>query len=346
MIIYGNFPLRISLAGGGTDLEPYVTDCGGHVVNFGINKFIEIQLIDKENLEKSITIRNKDTNRQIEVVLTDLQKFDDHDFRIPIACLLSFKKIYPTLPIDNFIIQYSSDVKMGSGLGGSSILAAGLISTLNMKYHTNLSASEIVSISKFAESRILNLKGGLQDYWSACNSNLKSLIFKQNGDTTIREIPLNSVLKDHLRKSLLMLNTNVSRISGDIIEDQMKSMRNNRDISYNHLDKLKMSAELCEKVLRDNESLDQIGNIFNVSWESKKALSTKASIIEIDTLRSNLISLGAIGAKICGAGGGGFLLIQLDTKRNLDGLFSYIDHFNWEYVDLYFQGPRFVSRNA
>ena len=348
MIFSSKFPLRISLAGGGTDLEPYLSDCGGQVVNFGINKFIQIRIMDNVNLQNSVLIKNINTGKEIEVTLANLQISEDHNFRIPLACLLSFHMKFPSLHMCGFTIEYESDVKMGSGLGGSSILAAGIISTLNKKYNTGLPESDVVRISKFAESNLLNLKGGLQDYWSACNSNLKSLVFSKDGKTIINEIPINNEVKTHLTRSLVMLNTNVSRISGEIIEDQMRNMRQSKKNSYVYLDKLKFSAKRCEELLTEGRNLDEIGNILNISWDNKKKLSSKASIVEIETLRSNLLQLGASGAKICGAGGGGFLLVSLKTNRNLEGLFSYFNKFDlsWEYIDFNFNGPQFSFRNV
>ncbi len=300
-MIISRAPLRISLGGGGTDLPFYADKFGGSLVTASINRHIYI-MIGPRRVEKNIKLNYSQT----EVV----DKIDD------IAHPLIREALKLTGIKEGIEIHSMSDLTSGSGLGSSS---AFLVALLNGLHHYN---GETVSRYKLAEDAshitmdILKEPCGKQDQYASAFGNLVHLKIATNGKVTVTPINISHENIKKLEKNLMMFYTGFTRSASDVLGDQKKrseDKKNEADM-YNYYHEIKKIGEQSKKCL-EKGNLTRFGEWMNIHWELKKNLSNKMSNGKIDEWYTLAMQNGALGGKIIGAGGGGFLLFYVDNNH-------------------------------
>jgi D-glycero-alpha-D-manno-heptose-7-phosphate kinase len=287
-MIISKTPLRISLAGGGTDFPDYYNEHEGLVVSTAIDKFIYV--IVKERFDEFIYVDY--SSKEIVNSVDEIQ----HELVREAARITGMTT--------GFEVMMVADIPSeGSGLGSSSSLTVGL---LNAFYHYRgelVTAERLASEACMIEIDILKKPIGKQDQYIAAYGGLRAFRFSQNG-VQVENIDIPGELKRKLGANLLLFFTNTTRKASSILQEQKGNIRNKLEFH-------KKIYELAEDTLRGLKSsdIDRVGYNLQTNWEMKKKLASNVTNPEIDKMHEIAISAGALGAKISGAGGGGFMLV-------------------------------------
>ncbi len=288
-MIISQTPLRISLCGGGTDFQEYYKLKEGFVVSTAIDKYVFV--IIKERFDDLIYVNY--TKKEIVNSVDEIQ----HEL---------VREVLKKSKLDKGIeITMLADVPSeGSGLGSSSSLTVGL---LNAAYHyqgIQITSEQLAQEACEIEINILKKPIGKQDQYIAAYGGLKSIKFNKDESVVTEPIELPTNLRRKLGANLLLFYTNITRSSSSVLTEQKNSISNK--LAYHDSIK-KLAYEANESLLNGN--VDDIGRLLSENWALKKNLSSNISNTEIDKMYSTSVDAGALGGKISGAGGGGFLLV-------------------------------------
>lgn len=293
-MIISKTPLRISFAGGGTDLPSFCRyNEFGAVLSASINSYIYVTIKKHTRFFKE-ALRLNYSETEL------LDKIENIKNPIIRECL-RFLKID-----DRIYISTVADVPGSSGLGSSSSFCVGLLNAL-YKYN-----GEVVSPGRLAEEAahieidILKRPIGKQDHYAAAYGGLNYFRFNCDNSVTIRPISTECVSEKRLFDSMISFWTGITRPSESILEEQDKNNKTNTEI----LILMREQAYTLMNMICDNNfSIDEFGKIMHKGWQMKRKLASKISNSTIDSYYSLALKKGAIGGKISGAGGGGFLSI-------------------------------------
>lgn len=289
--IFTKVPLRISIAGGGTDLPTYYLDRGlGEVINFPINKYMFIASSDyfdpnATNFKYSEveTVSNLD-NFKNPIVREVLKKFSTpHGLH------------YASL----------SSVPGGTGLGSSSAFCVGLISNVAKRMGRQLSQYEAAEIACHIELEILKEPIGKQDQFGCAIGGLKHLIFKKSS-VVVEGLPMTHEMEDELTKHLVLIRVGGIRSASQILSD----IQSDKKVNLKKLDEIRGLVPAVKSALARGD-IGFLGKNLHENWMIKKNLNKSVSNIEIDKIYEDLVPKKAHGGKLLGAGGSGFLLFIL-----------------------------------
>jgi len=283
-------PLRISFAGGGSDLREYYLKYGGSVLSTSIDKYIYLSMHPYFNANKYFLKYSR--NELVDNV-------DNIDHKI----IRQVFKDYNILGVD---FNSSADIPSGTGLGSSSSFAVGLIKLCNAYTNKYMSSEEIAKYACEIEIEKLKEPIGKQDQYACALGGLNFIKFCQDESVIPEKIILEKNKLHQLQNNLLIFYLGDTRSSSSILSEQKQnSMNDNKKIENIHKI-VKLSVELRDELLSGN--IDAMGDVLHRGWMYKKELATKISNDKIDKFYELAISNGAMGGKLLGAGGGGFLL--------------------------------------
>lgn len=303
-------PMRISFAGGGTDIENYFEKYSGAVINATINKFayVEISLDKRDFVAEAL---------DFDKVFLFKRDFDKKE--IPTELKLHFA-VYEYM-INNFNDSKHLNIKLstyvdapfGSGLGSSSTLVVAMVKAFNELLFLGLDDYAIAGMAYEIERKNCKIKGGKQDQYSATFGGLNLLEFKK--DTTIvNKLKIKNWFKCELESSLVLHFTGVSRSSSNVIEDQLQSVINNFESELYSLHKIKEEVYSMKNHFLLSDIVG-IRDSLNNGWKYKKRTSSSVSNEFIDKRIDLGFKFGAEAAKVSGAGGGGFILFMCNPKN-------------------------------
>lgn len=318
-------PLRISLAGGGTDLEAYYGRYGGLVVSATINKYFYV-------------IMTRTIDDSVQITSSDFRTFE----RRASGSILSqegelgyLKSILHEFGVTRGLQVFTaSEIPPGTGLGSSSTVAVALIKALATLCDRRASKMEIAELASFIEIRKLGRPIGLQDQFAASFGGLNVIEFDAQG-TTVSPLRLPLGLRDQLERSIMLFFTGSSRNAASILTQQRRSSEKDDPRVIESLHGIKADALEVQQALREGR-LRRVGEILHNSWQRKKQLAPGVSNERIDQLYQRALEHGAVGGKIAGAGGGGFLLLycepenqnEVTTVLEAEGLTRMTFHFD------------------
>lgn len=296
-------PVRISFGGGGTDLPTYYEQYGGAVLSAAINKYF-------------YTILGKRSDGRVQVISSDLRVFETwHDIagmsvggstlEIPLAVL---KALDCDISVDLFL---ASEIPPGTGLGSSASVCVNIIKTLTTYLHRSLSKYELAEQAFHLARNVLAKHVGKQDEYAAAFGGLNFISFHQDRRTVVEPLDLEDAVLRELQSNLMLFFTGSSRESWNILKEQERSMRSRDMSTLEALHEVKALSVRMRQALQAGE-LHEFGKLLHEGWESKRRISTKISNPRIDQLYSLALDRGALGGKITGAGGGGFLLFYCE----------------------------------
>jgi len=285
-------PLRISLAGGGTDLPGYYTENDGVVVSTAIDKYLYVMV--KDRFDDLIYVDY--SKKEIVHSINEIQ----HDLVREAAKLTNMT--------NGFEVMMLADIPSeGSGLGSSSSLTVGLLNAFYQHQGILVTSEQLAREACHIEIDVLKRPIGRQDQYIAAYGGLKTFTFYKDHNVEVREIEMDTISKRKLGSNLLLFFTNSTRIASSILEEQSKNVKNTlryhnviRDLAYSTRDAL----------LRLD--IDEVGHNLKENWEMKKHLAENVSNPDIEKMHDTSMRAGALGAKISGAGGGGFLLVYCE----------------------------------
>jgi len=288
-------PLRISLFGGGTDFPDFFCSEGGCVLTSAIDKYI------------FVTIKNRfDNNLRIGYTITEMV---DRVSEIQHDLIReSLKKTGITSGIE---ITTMGDIpSAGSGLGSSSTVTVGSLHAMYTYQSENVTADRLAREACEIEVDILKKPIGYQDQFIAAYGGFRFIEFNPGNEISISRINLTPDLYRHLDENLMLFFTGATRQAGTILGEQQANIKQRLPI----LREIKgMAYQARDELQKGN--LDVIGNLLDLSWMLKKQLASKISNCEIDEVYEAARNAGALGGKITGAGGGGFLLLYCPRER-------------------------------
>ncbi|MFJ7734153.1 hypothetical protein ACIQXF_20085 [Lysinibacillus sp. NPDC097231] len=293
-MIISKTPLRISLAGGGTDLPNYYQKHNGAVINTAINKYIYV--IVKKRFDDKIRISYTKTE------LVDSVEEIQHDLVREALKLTGITKGIE-------IITLADIPSEGTGLGSSSTLTVGLLNALYSYLGHSVKNEELAKNACKIELDILKKTIGKQDQYIAAYGGLRNFTFKKDGAVFTELIHVDNEVSKMLGQNLMLFYTGITRSASRILEIQNKNMSQN----YEQLKSLKEQCTVVNNLLKKN-MLDDLGYELDKGWKLKKTLSQGVSNDFIDQIYCDALQSGAIGGKITGAGGGGFLLLYVPIK--------------------------------
>jgi D-glycero-alpha-D-manno-heptose-7-phosphate kinase len=298
-------PVRISFAGGGTDLPAYYEQYDGAVVSAAINKYF-------------YTILQKRGDGQIQVISSDLRVMESWDnilktnptetsLPIPLAALQALG--CNGLALDIFM---SSEIPPGTGLGSSASVAVNVLKALATYLHLSMSRYELAERAFHLARNVLGKPVGKQDEYAAAFGGLNYIGFFRDGSSKVDPVVLDNELLNELQANLLLFYTGASHDSWRILNEQQAATA--MHVTTEPLHRVKqLAAQVTESLKRG--ALNEFGNLLHEGWQAKRRLSAHISNTRIDALYDLALANGALGGKITGAGGGGFLLIYCPREH-------------------------------
>jgi len=300
-MIISRSPLRISLGGGGTDLESYYSKRGGFLVSAAIDKYVYIG-IHKIFPEGFIIKYSQFENTQ-----------DIHSIKHPIIREV-LKKYFSDG--SNLEITSFADIPAGTGLGSSGSFTTALINGI---FHMNLSkltSDELAERACEIEIDILEEPIGKQDQYIASWGGIRKFTFHIDGKVTNTVMYENEDDYIDLKNNLLLIYTGKTRKASSILSEQKDKSENNDELMLKNLDKVKsMGIEFAS--LLESKDFKSYGKLMHEHWLLKKERSASMTNPKIDQLYNFGITNGSSGGKVIGAGGGGFILFQTDNMNVL-----------------------------
>lgn len=307
-IIRARAPLRISFGGGGTDVAPYAEERGGQVLNATINRYAYVTLVPNDT--GVITLRSLDYDHVVTYRIDeDVPPFD---YEMDLA-----KGVIRRLEVDRlrqgFDLFTHTDCPPGSGLGASSTMMVALISVFDAWMQLGLDRYETARLAFAIEREDLEIRGGKQDQYAAAFGGFNFMEFGP-GETLITPLRVPAEWVSELEYSLILAYTGQSRLSTDIIDDQIKNYEHGREAPVQAMDKTREVASEMKRALLTG-TFRRFGELLHEAWQVKKRMSDKISNLHIDALYDAARQAGALGGKISGAGGGGFMFFFAEFDR-------------------------------
>jgi D-glycero-alpha-D-manno-heptose-7-phosphate kinase len=299
-------PVRISFGGGGTDLPAYYQQYGGVVLSAAINKYF-------------YTILGTRTDQSIQIISSDLRiceswrelaglEIQNSGLEIPVAVLKDLgREVY----VDLFL---ASEIPPGTGLGSSASVCVNVLKTLTSYLHMPLSKQALAERAFHVARNVLGRHVGKQDEYASAFGGLNFFEFLPNGEAQVQGLTLNHSLINDLQNNLMLFFTGSAHHSWNILAEQEKSTERGLGKSVEALHEIKALAYRMRDSLQ-NGDLPAFATTLNESWQAKKRVSSRISNSRIDSLYDLAVRSGALGGKITGAGGGGFLLLFCEPPR-------------------------------
>lgn len=302
MIVRSKAPLRIGLAGGGTDVSPYSDLYGGAILNATIDLYAYASLEPLENGKIEFVIdgaSNKITFDSAE----HLEMFEGFELFIGVynRVVKEFNCGAKSFRLTSYI-----DVPQGSGLGTSSTIVVSLLGAFVEWLKLPLGKYDIAHLAYEIERKDLKMSGGKQDQYAATFGGINFIEFLANDRVIVNPLSLKNEVVYELEMCLLLYFTKTQRLSAQIIDDQVKNVNSNNTNAIEAMHHLKEQAILMKEFLMKGE-LNSIGENLHQGWQNKKKMANSITNNFIDEIYTSAINSGASGGKISGAGGGGFM---------------------------------------
>ena len=300
-------PLRVSFGGGGTDLPAYYRRFGGLVVSAAITRYCYV--VAEPPVEAGIGISSADFSTW-ETFAAGVRPVPEGVLSLPKAALEWFwRSSGGPLEVDLFL---ASEVAPGSGLGSSSAMAVALVLGLAAHLGLRYSPEEVAEIASWIEIERLRMPIGKQDQYASAFGGINCIEFTRDG-VRVTPLPLSRGVHCALSERLLLFSTGQTRNSAAILRQQSSDAEHKRAV-INSLHRLKAVAFEMRAALLQGR-LDDFGQLLDLGWQEKKRLSRRISSAAIDRCYEVAREHGALGGKIVGAGGGGFLLLYCPPQR-------------------------------
>ncbi len=301
MLIRSKAPLRLGLAGGGTDVSPYSDLYGGGILNATINLYAYATIVPAN--DGKIIFETADGSLVKEFPVNPEIK-PEGIFDIHAGIYNRIAKLFPDKKL-SFKLITSIDAPQQSGLGTSSTLAVAILGAFVEWLKLPLGEYDIAQMAYEIERSDLGMAGGKQDQYSATFGGINFMEFYKD-KVIVNPLRIKDSYLDELAHNLVLYYTDTSRLSSQIIQKQQQNVLNEDKAAIEAMHQLKNQAVMMkEALLRGN--LDEIGKILDFGWQFKKQMASGITNNSIDKIYATAILNGATGGKISGAGGGGYM---------------------------------------
>lgn len=303
MIYRSKAPLRIGLAGGGTDVSPYCDIYGGAILNATISLYAYASL--EPVTDHTITFEAMDRSEQ---VTYDVAEELPIDGRLDLATGVYNRlvKEYGNMP-SGFRLTTFVEAPAGSGLGTSSTLMVAIIGAFAEWLKLPLGEYDIAHLAYEIEREDLKMAGGKQDQYAATFGGVNYMEFYEESRVIVNPLRIKSQYLHELENNLLLYFTATSRLSSSIIEVQSENVKKNNQQSIEAMHQLKEQSRMMKEALLKGK-VHEIGAILDYGFRYKKQMAQGISNTRMDEIYETALKAGATGGKISGAGGGGFMM--------------------------------------
>lgn len=295
-MVISKTPFRMSFFGGGTDFSEYYTKFGGSVLSATFNKYCFVTVRD---FPPFFEHKNQLTYSKIE-------RFNSPDeLSHPLV-----REALKYLHENGIQISYDADLPARTGIGSSSSFAVGLLNSIHTLRGRYSTSKQLANEAIHLERVLCKEYGGIQDQIAAAYGGFNKIVFDSKG-FTVNPISINEDRLRQLNGELMLFFSGQSRISGEIAEEQAKNVSANTKT----LNKMKELVNEGERILTENRNLSEFGELLDISWQMKTTLAGNITTDKINYLYETAKKSGAVGGKLLGAGGGGFLLLYVPEKN-------------------------------
>lgn len=309
-------PFRISFFGGGTDYPTWFQEHGGVVVATTIDKYCYI----------SCRYLPPFFEHKYRVVYSKIENVGDPtDIQHPaVRAVLQHMGCK-----DGLEIHHDGDLPARSGLGSSSSFTVGLLNALKAIKGKHISNEDLASLAIHIEQDVIKENVGSQDQISAAYGGFNRIEFLQNGGFRVNPVILHRDRQEAFQNNLMLFFTGFSRIASEIAKSKIDNIHQR----YAELSRMKEMADEAISVLQGTGSLDEFGYLLDQGWQYKKSLSDKVSTAEIDQMYQTARNAGALGGKLLGAGGGGFMLffVRPEDQARVRESLSHLIHVPFKF---------------
>jgi D-glycero-alpha-D-manno-heptose-7-phosphate kinase len=312
-------PLRLGIAGGGTDVSPYSDEFGGCVLNATINMYA-YAFIDDSVSKNEVIFEAKDLGISETISLDEKIETNGR--------LLLHRAVYKRVmeQYNNGVyiplkLTTQSDAPPGSGLGSSSTMVVAMLEGFRQLLSLPLGEYDIAHLAFEIERQDCNLSGGKQDQYAATFGGFNFIEFYENDRVIVNPLRMRRFIVNELESSLILFFTGTSRDSAKIIDDQIKSISDDDGQKLNAMHAVKESSYKIKELLFKAD-IEGMAKEFTTAWNAKKSTSSSITNELINNIECDILQAGALSMKVSGAGGGGFIMIIVEPEKRLDVLAS------------------------
>ncbi|TRZ90390.1 MAG: kinase [Methanosarcinales archaeon] len=298
-MIISRTPHRISFFGGGTDYPSWYLEHGGKVLGAAIDKYCYITC---RELPPFFKHKHRLAYSKMETVTAI------DEIRHP-----SVRETLRYLKIERGLeIHHDGDIPARSGMGSSSAFTVGLLKTLNALDGKVITKERIYKEAIHIEQNLIKENVGSQDQVWAAYGGLNTIEFLQNGEIIVEPIIMREEYLRSFENKFMLFFTGLSRNASVIAQEQIRNTHRNR----NELFKMRELVDEAYKILTSGkDDFVDFGRLLNETWQLKRKLSSKITTRDIDDVYETAVKNGAVGGKLCGAGGGGFIVFYVETEN-------------------------------
>ena len=310
-VIRARAPLRIAFGGGGTDVSPYADERGGFVLNATINQYAWVSIVPNDS--NRIRLFSRDLGEEAE-----LSVGQSSERPTPRGPMLLARGVIDALGVatqapSGFDLFTHTDCQPESGLGASSTMTVALIGAFDCWLKLGLNRYQIAQLAVKVERGDLGLVGGKQDQYAAAFGGFNFIEFSR-GDVLVNPLRLPPEWTNELEYSLVLAYIGARRGAADIISEQIRNFTDQRAAHVAAMDRTKQMAVAMKHHLLKG-SLGNFGSLLHDAWTAKKGMAARITSPHIDALYDAGRAAGALGGKVSGAGGGGFILFFVAPDR-------------------------------
>lgn len=310
MIIRSKAPLRLGLAGGGTDVSPYCDEYGGCILNATIDMYAHCTL--EANVD-NVLFYAADKE---EFFISKCKEYYEYDGQLDLhkgVYNRIVKEFNNNKPLPIKITTYC-DAPPGSGLGSSSTLVVAIIKAFVEMLNLPLGEYDIARLAYEIERKDIGLNGGKQDQYAATFGGFNFIEFYSNDKVIVNPLRVKNWILNELESSIILYFTGISRESAKIIDEQSKNTKMKRNNTIEAMHELKSDAFLIKEAVLKGD-IKNFAKYFGKSWEAKKRTATSITNTYIDDIYSSALKAGAYAGKVSGAGGGGFMMLLVNPIK-------------------------------
>ena len=340
MIIRAQAPLRIGLAGGGTDVSPYCDRFGGAVLNATISMYASATIIPRE--DGQIVINAFDLDESLTTAAAEQLPIDGH--------LDLIKGVYNRIVRDfakrplSFELTTYVDAPKGSGMGASSAVTVAMIGAFAEWLQLPLGEYDIAHLAYEIERIDLAMAGGRQDQYAATFGGFNFMEFYADDKVIVNPLRIREAQRQELNFNLLLYYTGTSRLSSTIVAKQAANFKSEKNDSLEAAHRLKEQAHRMKEALLVGK-LETLGEILDFGWQSKKQMAQGISNPVIEEIYQTALAAGATGGKISGAGGGGFMTLYAPENTRY-AVMAALDRFGGTFRSFSFVEDGMISWRA
>jgi len=308
MWIYARAPLRVSFAGGGTDLKSFYSKFDGNVANVAINKYA---LAKVRKLNERVVFKSKDLKRINSYSLDNYKSTLKSTLPLHQSTYNYFIQKYNASNFFGIEVITECQAPIGSGLGSSSTLVVAIAKAISRLMNILLTEKDLATTAYYIERVSCNFLGGKQDHFAASYGGFNFFTFRKNETTEISKIILSSNFTLRMEGNLFLVFTGISRVSSEILS---KENSLHQDKKNKLLHDVKKNAIDFKKAI-EKENIQLAIDCINKGWELKKKISSNSTNYHIENIIKIAKKNGANACRILGAGGGGYLLFHVNQDQ-------------------------------